>query len=234
MKQEDVTKYYAVRVGRKPGIYTNWFDAKVQIDNYFGAKYKSFPSREEAEEWMGDVVVEKTKYEVYCDGSSLGNGSKDARGGWGVLLKENGVKIRELNGSLEVGPNGEKATNQRAEIKAMIEALSLPEAQEKMTVYSDSMYTIQCLTTYSKNWKMTDVIWRKKDGKPVANQDLLEVLFSKYNPALHALVHVAGHSGDKDNDEVDVLAKSGALRETSAKFQEDVPDTDDFELPNDY
>jgi ribonuclease HI len=62
----------------------------------------------------------------------------------------------------------------------------------------------------------------------------LEVLFSKYNPALHALVHVAGHSGDKDNDEVDVLAKSGALRETSAKFQEDVPDTDDFELPDDY
>ena len=41
-------KYYAVKVGRIPGVYFTWEDCKRQIDKFSGAIYKSFPTVEEA------------------------------------------------------------------------------------------------------------------------------------------------------------------------------------------
>jgi ribonuclease HI len=45
-------KFYAVRAGRLPGIYTTWDDAKAQVVGFSGAIFKSFLSREEAESYM--------------------------------------------------------------------------------------------------------------------------------------------------------------------------------------
>ncbi|RMD97061.1 MAG: ribonuclease H, partial [Bacteroidetes bacterium] len=42
-------KYYVVWVGAKPGIYESWDQAKAQIAGFPGAKYKSFPTKAEAE-----------------------------------------------------------------------------------------------------------------------------------------------------------------------------------------
>jgi ribonuclease HI len=41
-------KYYVVWEGVKPGIYTNWDDAKAQVQGYPTAKYKSFEDSAEA------------------------------------------------------------------------------------------------------------------------------------------------------------------------------------------
>lgn len=46
-------KYYAVKKGLTPGIYTNWADCRTQIDGYSGAIYKGFAALEEAKEFMG-------------------------------------------------------------------------------------------------------------------------------------------------------------------------------------
>ena len=46
-------KYYAVIHGLKPGIYKSWDECKKQVLGFPGAKYKSFPSQKQAEEWMG-------------------------------------------------------------------------------------------------------------------------------------------------------------------------------------
>jgi ribonuclease HI len=43
------TKFYVVWQGHKPGIYTSWPEAKAQIDGFAGARYKSYPTRAEAE-----------------------------------------------------------------------------------------------------------------------------------------------------------------------------------------
>lgn len=43
------TKYYVVWMGHLPGVYTDWANAKRQVDAYKGAKYKSFPNRAQAE-----------------------------------------------------------------------------------------------------------------------------------------------------------------------------------------
>ena len=42
------SKYYVVWEGRSPGIYDNWEDAKVQIENFPGARYKSFSNQDDA------------------------------------------------------------------------------------------------------------------------------------------------------------------------------------------
>lgn len=49
-------KYYAVQKGRKPGIYETWADCEAQVKGFSGAVYKSFPSLNEAQAFMGDAV----------------------------------------------------------------------------------------------------------------------------------------------------------------------------------
>ena len=48
-------QYYAVRIGREPGIYLTWEECKAQVDGYAKAQYKGFGSLEEAEAYMGNV-----------------------------------------------------------------------------------------------------------------------------------------------------------------------------------
>lgn len=52
-------KYYAVRVGRKPGIYDNWDDAKEQVNGFKNSKYKSFTTEEEAIAFMNENTQNK-------------------------------------------------------------------------------------------------------------------------------------------------------------------------------
>lgn len=47
-------KFYAVAKGRVPGIYTTWDNCKAQVDKYPGAIYKSFPTEEEARDYLSD------------------------------------------------------------------------------------------------------------------------------------------------------------------------------------
>ena len=56
-------KYYAVRIGREPGIYLTWDDCKAQVDKFPGAIYKSFKTMEEAEKFAGlkADITEKVK-----------------------------------------------------------------------------------------------------------------------------------------------------------------------------
>lgn len=54
-------KYYAVRVGRNVGTYTTWADCEAQVKGYSGAQYKSFPTKEEAEKFVGHQAVSVNK-----------------------------------------------------------------------------------------------------------------------------------------------------------------------------
>ena len=47
-----MNKYYAVRIGRKPGVYKTWDECRGQTDHYPGARFKSFPSHAEAAAWV--------------------------------------------------------------------------------------------------------------------------------------------------------------------------------------
>jgi len=45
-------KYYAVKAGRTPGIYTDWAEAEAQVKGFRGAEYKAFDTRKGAEAWL--------------------------------------------------------------------------------------------------------------------------------------------------------------------------------------
>ena len=49
-------KFYAVRAGRKPGIYMSWEACKTQVHGFAGAQYKSFTTREDADEYMHPLL----------------------------------------------------------------------------------------------------------------------------------------------------------------------------------
>ncbi len=52
-------KYYAVKHGRKPGVYDSWAACKAQVDGFSGATFKSFPTKQEAEAFVGGVFIPK-------------------------------------------------------------------------------------------------------------------------------------------------------------------------------
>ena len=91
-------KFYAVAVGRVPGVYTVWFGpdgAEVQIKGYEGARFKGFATQAEAQAWMKDpgpvprfraaraaptpkATADPTAFDcvIYADGGSTGNPGK--------------------------------------------------------------------------------------------------------------------------------------------------------------
>ena len=60
-------KYYAVAVGKKPGIYTKWDECKAMVHGFPGAVYKSFKTLEEAETFLesaparGEKLMQKER-----------------------------------------------------------------------------------------------------------------------------------------------------------------------------
>lgn len=54
-------KYYAVRKGRRTGIFTSWDECQASIKGFSGAEYKSFSSLEEAQKYLnGDIEIDDT------------------------------------------------------------------------------------------------------------------------------------------------------------------------------
>lgn len=65
-------KFYAVRKGKKPGIYMSWDICKQQTDGFPGAEFNSFPTREAAEEYIGQkqqTVEKEPENYAFVDGS---------------------------------------------------------------------------------------------------------------------------------------------------------------------
>jgi ribonuclease HI len=109
-------KFYAVRVGRKNGIFYTWDECKAQVNGYKGAVYKSFSSMDDALSFINESSVstsippDTTGYTVvYTDGACSGNGGSNARGGIGVFFGDNDP--RNVSERFDRGI----ATNQRAE-----------------------------------------------------------------------------------------------------------------------
>ena len=91
------------------------------------------------------------------------------------------------------------ATNQRAELTALLEALrwwSSPSGATcgggggPVTIYTDSMYTINCTTVWGPGWRRRG--WTRSSGEPLQNLDLIRPLVELWRPEWR-LVHVRGH-----------------------------------------
>jgi ribonuclease HI len=138
-----------------------------------------------------------SRVEIYTDGACRGN---PGVGGWGAILRAGG-RERELFG-------GEPATtNNRMELTAAIRALEALKRRCAVSLYTDSQYVRQGITTWLADWKRRN--WRTADRKPVKNQDLweqLDELAAKHDVEWH---WVRGHDGHPENERADALANRG-------------------------
>jgi ribonuclease HI len=136
---------------------------------------------------------------IYTDGACKGN---PGPGGWGAWLKS-GPHEKELFGGEAL------TTNNRMELRAVIEALSALKGRAQVVVYTDSAYVKNGITAWIHSWKAKG--WRTADGKPVKNVELWQQLDRLAAGHQVTWRWVKGHAGDPGNERADALANRGVL-----------------------
>ena len=144
------------------------------------------------------------KVELYTDGACSGN---PGPGGYGAIAVYRGFE-REISG-------GEpETTNNRMELTAAIEGLSILKEPCQVLLTSDSKYLVDGINLgWAKSWKRN--AWKKADKKPAQNVDLWEKLLSLLEIHEVTFVWVKGHDGHPYNERCDRLAVAAieAVRE---------------------
>jgi len=130
---------------------------------------------------------------LYSDGSSLGN---PGAGGYGGILEYKG-KTKEYSG-------GEShTTNNRMELRGVIEGLKLLKEPCSVEVVSDSSYVVKAINEWLPNWVA-------KNFKNVKNVDLWKEYLEVSKPHNISATWVRGHNGHPQNERCDILAKQEA------------------------
>ena len=150
------------------------------------------------------------KFEIYCDGSTRGNGKENSVGAWAWLVHEGG-NVFHTDKAAEVN-----TTNQRMELTAAANALDYVVNEiivpfDRVIVYTDSAYLHNCYTQkWYKAWEVNG--WKNSKKQPVANQDLWERLIKYFEMPEVEFVKVKGHTGDKYNTIVDTMAQTASAQ----------------------
>jgi ribonuclease HI len=216
-------KFYVVWAGRQTGVFTDWDTARSQVDKFAGARFKSFPTRAEAEHAFkagqpasvsGRAGAKRSAarvptradaatfdMQIYCDGACEPN---PGNAGSGLAVYRSGSVAQLWYGLYN--PSG---TNNTAELHALHQALLFAEeailAGEAVQVLSDSTYSINCITAWAVGWEKKG--WRKAGGE-IRNLEIIQAAFSLYNrikPRIQ-LTHVSAHVGTEGNELADRMA----------------------------
>jgi ribonuclease HI len=132
----------------------------------------------------------KPKVTIYTDGACAGNGTPQSRGGWAaILVRDGSVQAEEFSG-------GERpASNDKMEIRAVLEGLNLLKEPCQVTVYSDGPNVIGCMNErWFDRWRLNG--WRNSSRKAVVNRKLWEQLLDAVENRGHevSFVKVKGHA----------------------------------------
>ena len=199
-------KYYAVRVGKVPGIYQTWDECKKNVHGFPAAEYKSFPSVEEAKAYMGREAVQEINGKTgsgnmedvmpdndyaFVDGSF--NIVTGVYGYGGFLVYNNEKYI--ITGS---GSDSEMASmrNVAGEILGSMAAVekAIELGVKSVDIYFDYMGI--------RAWALGE--WKRNKKGTIAYYDYMQSVKDKI--AIN-FVKVKGHSGVEGNEEADRLAK---------------------------
>lgn len=235
-------KFYVVWSGRVTGVFTDWATTQRSVDKFPGARFKSFPTRSEAEQAFragkpassgtrsstrpaagdapeknrtgrtrtlvppsaaADTPSEATNFDVriYCDGACEPN---PGNAGSGIAVYRNGDVAQ-----LWYGLHHANGTNNTAELNALHQALLMAEqviaAGETVEVLSDSMYSLNCISTWAIGWEKKG--WRKAGGE-IKNLAIIQSTYALYSriKADMQLTHVSAHVGTQGNELADRMA----------------------------
>ena len=218
--------YYAVAVGRNPGIYKSWSECRQEIFKFKGAKYKKFTNLDEAMDYIKttnntSLSSSKTQYHtqvfktenvekyldktydnitiVFTDGSCINNGKSGSKilGGYGVFFGyEDPRNLAE--------PYLDNPTNNKTELYAIIRAIEImipklnSDKSHSLYIFTDSIYSLKSFTEWAVNWEKRG--WKKSDNGPIKNLNLIKTgynLFKKYNTQIK-ICKVKAHTGKTD------------------------------------
>jgi ribonuclease HI len=217
------------------------------VDKYAGARFKSFPTRAEAEQAFGRgdaSVASKTPaspsagtsaserraahtahqfdVSIYCDGACEPN---PGNAGSGIVVYRGGQLAQ-----LWFGLYNPMGTNNTAELNALYHALRMADAEIKtgntVEVCSDSAYSINCIRSWAPNWEKRG--WKKPDGE-IKNLEIIQDCYAMYRRIKEELklTHVAAHVGTEGNELADRMAMLATQRKikTLVLYQEpiDIP-----------
>lgn len=189
-----MSKFYAVRKGRTPGIYRTWPEAQREVTGFKGAEFKSFKTSEEAEAYMND-----SEQEIVLDGLiAYVDGSYDKRtkrAGFGAVLIDNNEVIKEASEETNIDPE-DNLWNVTAEIEGVLFAVNyaIDNGYEKIHVYYD----------YAGLEKWAKKEWRANKKTTKRYQDTMQELMKQIQVDF---IKVAAHTGDFYNERADDLAK---------------------------
>jgi len=225
------SKFYVVWHGHETGIFTDWETCRQKVQGVPGAKYKSFPTRAEAETafsngpaanakptgkksdkkptntntiktWTTEDIAKLKEHTlIYTDGGCEPN---PGEAGSGMAIYRNG-EIDELWYGL-YNPNG---TNNTAELNGLYQALitAADELKNKRSVaiLSDSKYSIQCVTQWAVNWEKKG--WKRPTGE-IKNLELIKDLYKQHQAIKDdvKVLHVNGHVGVEGNELADRMS----------------------------
>lgn len=138
---------------------------------------------------------------VFTDGACSGN---PGPGGWGALLQWNGNE-KEITGGAS------DTTNNRMEMRAIIEALNAITQPCRVKIHSDSALIVNAFKQgWVDGWLKRG--WKKSNKKPVKNRDLWEEMLTAMQPHEVEWIKVKGHADNERNNRVDQLAVQASNR----------------------
>ncbi|WP_299004521.1 ribonuclease H family protein [uncultured Shewanella sp.] len=220
-------KYYVVWKGRQTGIFTQWDEAKKQVEHFPGAKYKSFKTQAEAQAAFSQgssqsrlhkKVTKESKIKttpsaiqeshqafdvtLYTDGGCEPN---PGEAGSGVALYHK----TELS-ALYYGLYHANGTNNSAELNALHQALLLAKeamaAKQSVQILSDSQYSINCITQWAAGWQAKG--WKRQTAGDIKNLEIIQQAYALYCELKHdiSIKHVAAHIGIEGNELADRMS----------------------------
>lgn len=221
------SKYYAVRKGKKPGIYRSWDECKLMVHGYSSAEYKSFKTKEEAQEFMNAGMTKNTTKSITkgttedttkstVRNSASANGTPEAQ----EVLDEN-TPYAFVDGSFNItnsvyGFGGYLMHNGKKEI--LQGSGTDPEMASMRNVSGEVLGSMAAIEKaiqldlpkiviyydYMGIQMWAQGLWKRNKKGTIAYYEYVNSVKDKIEIQF---VKVKGHSGVEGNEEADILAK---------------------------
>lgn len=184
--------FYAVKNGRKTGIFKTWTECKMQIDHFAGALYKGFVTLEEAQEYLSGAQKPQAKtsddYRVYVDGSYIAG-----RYSWAIAVYHQGKLLHTDSGIGQSAENA-KMNNVAGEIEAAMQAAKWAKRNNiaHIIIFHDYAGIAE---------------WALGHWKANLPGTIFYAEFMRSYKDIVSFQKIAGHTGVAGNELVDKLAK---------------------------